>query len=50
VRCVFASRRRRAGKQCAIARGHRGGVTFMARFGDALNCNFHFHSIVLDGI
>jgi hypothetical protein len=25
-------------------------VTFVQRFGDALNLNFHFHSLLLDGV
>jgi len=50
VRCVFASLRRRARKQGAIARGHCGAVTFVQRFGDALNLNVHFHSLLLDGV
>ena len=48
VRCVFASLRRRARKQLAIAHGFCGGVTFVQRFGDALNV--HFHSLELDGV
>jgi hypothetical protein len=50
VRCVFASLRRRARKQWAITRGHGGAVTFVQRFGDALNLNVHFHSLFLDGV
>ena len=50
VRCVFASLRRRARKQWAIAHGHCGAVTFIQRFGDALNLNVHLHSLILDGV
>jgi len=50
VQSVFASLRRRARKQWAIASGHGGAVTFVQRFGDALNLNVHFHSLVLDGV
>jgi hypothetical protein len=50
VRTVFASLRRRARKQWGIARGHCGAVTFVQRFGDALNLNVHFHSLLLDGV
>jgi hypothetical protein len=50
VRVVFASLRRRARKQWAIERGHCGAVTFVQRFGDALNLNVHFHSLLLDGV
>jgi hypothetical protein len=50
VQCVFTSLRRRARKQWAALRGHGGAVTFVQRFGDALNLNVHFHSLVLDGV
>jgi hypothetical protein len=50
VRAVFASLRRRARRQWDVARGQCGAVTFVQRFGDALNLNLHFHSLVLDGV
>lgn len=50
VWCVFVSLRRRARKQWAIPRAQCGSVTFVQRFGDALNLNVHFHSLVLDGV
>ena len=50
VRTVFASLRRRARQQWGIDRGQCGAVTFLQRFGDALNANVHFHSLVLDGV
>jgi hypothetical protein len=50
VRTVFASLRRRARRQWNIARGQCGAVTFVQRFGDALNLNVHFHSLLLDGV
>jgi hypothetical protein len=50
VRCVFASLRRRARKQWTVPRGRCGAVTFIQRFGDALNLNVHFHSLALDGV
>jgi hypothetical protein len=50
VQSVFTSLRRRARKQGATLRGHGGAVTFVQRFGDALNLNVHFHSLVLDGV
>lgn len=37
VRTVFASLRRRARSQRGVARGQCGAVTFVQRFGDALN-------------
>jgi hypothetical protein len=39
VGAVFASLRRRARHQWGPARYHCGGVTFVQRFGDALNLN-----------
>jgi hypothetical protein len=50
VRAVFASLRRRARSHWGIARSQGGAVTFVQRFGDALNLNVHFHSLVLDGV
>ena len=50
VRSVFASLRRRARHKYGLARYECGSVTFVQRFGDALNLNLHFHSIVLDGV
>ena len=50
VRTVFGSLRRRAHKQWGVARGQCGAVTFVQRFGDALNLNVHFHSLLLDGV
>ncbi len=50
VHSVFTSLRRRARKQWATLRGQGGAVTFIQRFGDALNLNVHFHSLVLEGV
>jgi hypothetical protein len=50
VRAVFASLRRRSRRQWGIERAQCGAVTFVQRFGDALNLNVHFHSLVLDGV
>jgi hypothetical protein len=49
VRSVFASLRRRARLRYGRATYECGSVTFIQRFGDALNLNLHFHAIVLDG-
>ena len=49
VRTVFASLRRRARKYKKMPRVECGAVTFVQRFGDALNLNVHFHSLILDG-
>jgi hypothetical protein len=51
VRRVFASLRRRARLRLAApARLQCGAVTFVQRFGGALNLNVHFHTLVLDGV
>jgi hypothetical protein len=48
VRTVFASIRRRARIPASNRQACCGAVTFIQRFGDALNLNPHFHT--LDGI
>ncbi len=50
IGAVFASYRRRAKKLRAIRSARCGAVTFIQRFGDALNVNVHFHTLVLDGV
>ena len=50
VRTVFASLRRRARVRLGTLRAQGGAVTFVQRFGDALNLNVHFHSLVIDGV
>ena len=50
VRVVLASRRRRARAHWGVARSQGGAVPFVQRFGDALELNVHFHSLVLDGV
>jgi hypothetical protein len=50
VRAVFASLRRRAWRKWGVRRGQCGAVTFVQRFGSALNLNVHFHTLVLDGV
>jgi len=50
VRAVFASLRLRARAKWGVAQSQCGAVTFVQRFGDALNLNLHFHSLVLDGV
>jgi hypothetical protein len=42
--------RRRAKKQFGIRKAKCGAVTFIQRFGGAINLNVHFHSLVMDGI
>ncbi len=50
LRAVFADQRRRARKQLGIRKGSCGSVTFIQRFGSALNLTPHFHTLVLDGV
>jgi len=50
VQVVFGSLRRRAGFGGADRTIRCGAVTFVQRFGDALNLNVHFHTLVLDGV
>jgi hypothetical protein len=50
LRAVFASLRRRARRFQRIHHPHCGAVTVVQRFGDALNLNVHFHSLMLDGV
>ena len=50
IQTVFSSLRRRAKKQFGIRKARCGGVTFVQRFGGAINLNIHFHSLVFDGV
>jgi len=50
IRALFASLRRRARQQRQIRYPQPGAVTFIQRFGDALNLNVHFHVLALDGV
>ncbi|MBZ5641079.1 MAG: transposase, partial [Acidobacteriia bacterium] len=50
VRVLFASLRRRARERQKIRYADAGAVTFVQRFGDALNLNVHFHALALDGV
>jgi hypothetical protein len=50
LRALFAELRRRARQQWSVPRGQCGAVTFIQRFGSALNANLHFHTLVLDGV
>ena len=49
LRTVFAWQRRR-GRALGIRDGQTGAVTFVQRFGGALNLNPHLHSLVPDGL
>jgi hypothetical protein len=49
LRTIFAHQRRRA--HCAGALASRtGAITFVQRFGGALNLNVHFHCVIPDGV
>jgi hypothetical protein len=50
MQVVFSSLRRRARKHSGITKSQCGAVTFVQRFGGAINLNVHFHSLVLDGV
>lgn len=50
VRALFADQRRRAKRDLGVRQGLCGSVTFIQRFGSALNLTPHFHTLVLDGV
>jgi len=50
LRSVFADQRRRAKQVHGARSGQCAAVTFIQRFGSALNPTPHFHSLVLDGV
>jgi hypothetical protein len=50
ARAVLGDLRRRARKFLGLRDSQSGAVTFIQRFGDALNCNVHFHLLALDGV
>ena len=51
IRALFGQLRRRARQLFGLRSSSQcGAVTFVQRFGDALNANPHFHCIALDGI
>jgi hypothetical protein len=50
LRAVFADTRRRAKRDLGVRGGACGSVTFIQRFGSALNLTPHFHALVLDGV
>src|SRR5207248_3025284 len=49
LRCIFARQRLRARRQ-GVRGARAGAVTFVQRFGSALNLNVHFHCVVPDGV
>jgi hypothetical protein len=50
IRSLFAELRRRARNHWDEQAEQCGAVTFIQRFGSALNLNVHFHTLVLDGV
>jgi hypothetical protein len=50
LRAVFVDYRRRARRGLGVRGGLCGSVTFIQRFGSALNLTPHFHTRVLDGV
>ena len=50
LRSLFAELRRRARQHWGMRAPQCGAVTFIQRFGSALNLNLHFHTLALDGV
>jgi hypothetical protein len=50
IRALFGELRRRAHELLDLGSPQCGAVTFVRRFGDALNANVHFHCTVIDGV
>ena len=50
IRALFGELRRRAHELLAPRSSQCGAVTFVQRYGDALNANVHFHCLVIDGV
>jgi ribosomal protein S27AE len=50
LRALFAELRRRARRHWEMRAPQCGAVTFVQRFGSALNLNLHFHTLALDGV
>jgi hypothetical protein len=49
ARTLLGFMRRRA-RRHGITDGRSGAVTAIQRFGSAVNCNVHFHTLVIDGV
>ena len=49
LRALFAELRRRARRERGEPATQCGAVTFLQRFGSAMNLNLHFHTLALDG-
>jgi hypothetical protein len=50
IRALFGGLRRRARRWLGLSSSRYGAVTFVQRFGDALNSNVHFHCVAIDGV
>ena len=50
IRSLFAELRRRARNRWGEQVEQCGSVTFIQRFGSALNLNVHFHTLAVDGV
>ena len=50
ARAVLGHLRRRARKFLGLRDSQSGAVTFIQRFGSALNVNLHYHVIFLEGV
>lgn len=50
IRALFAELRRRVRQQWGVRAEQCGAVTFIQRFGSALDLNLHFHTLALDGV
>ncbi len=49
LRALFAQLRRRVRRRWGVLAEQCGAVSFIQRFGSALNLNLHFHTLALDG-
>ena len=49
IRVLFGEARRRAHRLLGLRSSQCGAVTFVQRYGDALNANPHFHCLCIDG-
>jgi hypothetical protein len=50
LRALFSELRRRARLHWSVSPEQCGAVTFIQRFGSALDLNLHFHTLALDGV
>jgi hypothetical protein len=50
LRALFAELRRRSRRHWGVRAQQCGAVTFIQRFGSAMNLNLHFHTLALDGV